>query len=181
MVVETFAKRMRIVAQEIENSIQSQKIKANKSLATTCLKNSWVFQLDNESISGVDIPFDFITSIIALESQFQKQKHYITNSTQPSADAILMNNGFKKAAVVLADIYYSNVNTKNTELVLLVGQVEKKTDLIENSLRKIKDFLGDLKDTLRNMQEMIGGVLQVLARINVAARLGLFIGKATLY
>lgn len=44
-------------------------------------------------------------------------------------------------------------------------------DLIENSLEEVKGFLGDMKGTLRNIQEIIRGVLQVLARINAAAEL----------
>lgn len=41
--IETFAKQIRIVAQEIEDSVQSQKAKAVKSLVAACLDNSLVF------------------------------------------------------------------------------------------------------------------------------------------
>lgn len=163
---------MRIVAQEIEDSVQSQKTKAAESLAAACLENSLVFQLDDEPIPGVDTPSGSNTSSIALGSRSQKRKRDNTDFTEPSADAVLMNNGFKEAAVALADAYRSNVNKGNTELASSVSQVEKRMDSVENSLGEVKGSLGDMKGTLGNMQEMIGGVLQALARMNAAAGLG---------
>ncbi len=41
--VEMFAKQMRNVAQEIEDSIQAQKAKTAESLVTACLQNYLVF------------------------------------------------------------------------------------------------------------------------------------------
>lgn len=170
--VETFAERIRIVAQEIEDSVQSRKAKAAESLAAARLENSLVFQLDDEPITGVDTPSGSTTSSIALGSRSQKRKRDITDSIEPSADAVLMNNGFKEAAVALADAYHSNINTQNNELASSVGQVEKRIDSVENSLGEVKRSFGDMKGTLGNMQEMIGVVLQALARINAAAGLG---------
>lgn len=103
------------------------------------------------------------TSFITLRLLSQKQKCDITNFTKPSTNVVLMNNNFKKVTVALTDTYHSNINTQNTELILLVGQVEKKINLIKNSLGKVKGSLEDIKGTLRNMQEIIGEVLQILA------------------
>lgn len=149
--VETFAKQMKIVTQEIEDSVQSQKAKAAKSLAATCLGNSLVFQLDDEPIPGVDTLSGFTTSSIALESRSQKQKRDITDSIKPSTDIVLMNSGSKEIAVAFTNTYYSNINMQNTKLVSLVGQVEKRMDLVENSLGEIKGSLGDMKSTLGNI------------------------------
>lgn len=101
---------MKIVTQEIEDSVQSQKAKAAKSLAATCLGNSLVFQLDDELIPSVDTPFSSTTSSIALESRSQKQKRDITDSIKQSTDVVLMNSGFKEIAVTLTDTYSSNIN-----------------------------------------------------------------------
>lgn len=66
MTVETFVEQMRIIAQEIENFIQSQKAKTAKSLTATRLENSLIFELDNERIISIDTPFSSTTSSIAL-------------------------------------------------------------------------------------------------------------------
>lgn len=54
-------------------------------------------------------------------------------------------------AVTFADDYYSNINMQNIELASLVGQIEKKMNLIENSLEEVKDSLGDIKSILENI------------------------------
>ena len=141
------------------------------------MENFWVFQLDDEPIPDVDTPSGSTTSSIALGSRSQKRKRDADSSTsiEPSADAVLMNNGLKDTAVALADTYTrSNANTHNTntELVSSVNQVERRMDSVENSLGEVKGSLGDMKGILGSMQEIIGGVLQALARINAAARLG---------
>lgn len=59
---------MKIIAQEIENSVQSQKFKVIESFAAACLENSLVFQLDNEQTPGIDISSSSITSSIVLGS-----------------------------------------------------------------------------------------------------------------
>ena len=173
--VETFAERMKNVAQEIEDAVQSRKAKAAESLAAARLEDSLVFQLDDEPIPGVDTPSVSTTSSIALGSRPQKRKRDADSSTEPSADAVLMNSGLKDAAVALADAYTRSSHTGNTqknELASSVNQVEKRMDSVENSLGEVKGSLGDMKGTLGSMQEMIGGVLQALARMNAAAGLG---------
>lgn len=42
---------------------------------------------------------------------------------------------------------------------------------MENSLRELKDFLKNIKSILRNLQDMIGGVLQALAKMNATVGL----------
>lgn len=54
------------------------------------------------------------------------------------------------------------------KFISLVIQVEKKIDSVETSLEEVKGFLEDIKGILGNMQEMIRGVLQALARMNAA-------------
>lgn len=93
-------------------------------------------------------------------------------STKPSVDVILMNSGFKKAAVAFANVYYFNISTQNTKLTSSITEVEKKMDSVENSFREVKGSLRDMKDTLVNMQEIIRGVLQILAKMNAAPKLG---------
>lgn len=173
--VETFAERMRNVAQEIEDSVQARKAKAAESLAAARLENSLVFQLDDEPIPGVDTSSGSTTSasIALAPSRSQQKRKRDGDPSEPSADAVLMNSGLFEAAVALADAYRSNASTQNTgELVSSVTQVEKRMDSVETFLGEGKGSLGDMKDTLGNMQEMIRGVLQALARMNTAARLG---------
>lgn len=66
MVIEMFAEQIKNMAQEIENFVQFPKTKVAESLATTCLENSLVFQLDNESIPGINALASSTTSSIAL-------------------------------------------------------------------------------------------------------------------
>ena len=42
-VVETFAEQMKNIAQEIEDAVQTRKVKAAKSFAFARLENSWFF------------------------------------------------------------------------------------------------------------------------------------------
>lgn len=167
------------MALEIENTVQSQKTKAAKSLVATYLKNSLVFQLDNESIPSVDTLFGSTTSSITLKSRSQKRKRNIDSSTKLSVDVVFLNNRLKKVAVALLDAYTcSNVNTQNIKLVSLVNQVGKKIDSVKNLLGEVKSSLKNIKDTFESMQEMIDRVLQALTRINTALGLGLPIGGA---
>lgn len=53
-------------------------------------------------------------------------------------------------------------------------------NLVEYFLRQVPGSLKDMKVTLENMQEMIGKVLQILARINAVAKLDLPISRAPL-
>lgn len=110
MAVETFVEQMRIIAQEIENFIQSQKAKAAKSLTATRLENSLIFELDNKQIISIDTPFSSTTSSIALRSWSQKRKCDITNSIKLFVDTILMNSDFKEAAAALTNGHCFNVN-----------------------------------------------------------------------
>ena len=93
-----------------------------------------------------------------------------------------MNNRLKDAAVALADAYTRSNHTGNVQynkLTSSVNQVERKMDLVKNFLGEVKGSLGYMKGTLESMQEMIGRVLQALARINTAAELGSLTSGAT--
>ena len=154
MAVETFIEQMKNIAQEIEDAIQSQKIKTAKSFSTAYLENSLVFQLDDELIPDIVTPLGSTISSIALRSQSQKQKNEVNSSTESFADVVLMNSKLKDAAVVFADTYTRSSHAENTqinELVFLVNQVEKKMYLIKNSLEEVKGSLEDIKDTLESM------------------------------
>lgn len=61
MAIEIFMEQMKNMAQEIENSIQSQKTKVAENLLATYLENSLVFQLDDEPILSVNTPAGFTT------------------------------------------------------------------------------------------------------------------------
>lgn len=175
IVIETFTEQMKIVAQEIEDSVHFQKTKATESLAAICLENSLDFQLDDKLIPGGYTPSSFTSSSIALISQSQKQKPDL-DFTKPSTNVVLINSSFKEVVIALANVYCSNVSTQNTKLASLVTQIKKKMNLIKNSLEEVKSSLGDMKDMLKNISEMIGGVLEALAKINAIARLGPSIG-----
>ena len=154
MVIRTFIEQIKNIAQEIEDTIQSQKIKTAKSLGTTYLENFLVFQLDDELIPGIVTLLSLTISSIVLGSQSQKQKHEVNSSTKPFADVVFMNNRLKDIAVAFADTYTCSSYARNTqinELVFLVNQVEKKIYLIKNSLEEVKSSLGDIKDTLGSM------------------------------
>ena len=112
---------MKIVIEEIENTVQSRKAKAVESLEVARLENSLVFQLDDEPIPGVDTLSDLTISSIALGSwsQIWKRDADSSISTESYADVILMNNGLKDVVVAIADVYNcSNANTYNTNTAL---------------------------------------------------------------
>ena len=114
--VETFMEQMKIMAEEIEDAIQSQKSKIVKSRETACLENFLVFQLNDEPIPDVDTPSSSTTSSITLESQSQKRKYDANSSTstEPFADIVFINNRLKDVIVALTDAYnHSNANTQN--------------------------------------------------------------------
>lgn len=66
MAIEIFMEQIKNMAQEIENSIQSQKTKVAENLLATYLENSLVFQLDDEPILSVNISAGFTTSFTIL-------------------------------------------------------------------------------------------------------------------
>lgn len=170
--VNTFVEQMGIMALEIEYVYQSRKTKAAKTLAAAHLENFLVFQLDNEPIPSVNTLSGFISSSIALACWSEKWKHDANSSTaELSADIIFMNSDIKEVAIAFANAYTcSKVITQNTKLISSVNQVEKKMDLVENFLGEVKKSLRDMKGTFGSMQEMIGRVLQTLAKINTAIR-----------
>lgn len=54
--VEQFATRMKMVAQEINDSVKSRQQRAAKNLEAARLESSLVFEIDDEPIPGVDTP-----------------------------------------------------------------------------------------------------------------------------
>ena len=140
--VEQFAKRMVEVAREIDDAVKSRQQRAAENFEAARLKNSLVFQVDDELIPGVDTPAansnSSRSSSIALAPRASKRKREAEPMDQPSTDTMLFSTGFKEATTILANAYCAS-QSQTVESIASIEALEKKLDQMEANVQSIAD------------------------------------------
>ena len=119
---------MKTILDNINNQVKSRQAKAAENLAAARLENSFVFQIDDEPIPGVDIPSSGSSSIALMPRPNKRRRDADQSCSEPTTDVISLTKGFEKAATILANANCATTPGKDKPIV---DRLEQRVGLIE--------------------------------------------------